>query len=76
MQLGLGFCFVGYFTRVRVAVYQQGLGFDSADSAISVRVLFGWLIYKGKTKSQSTRVRVMVSVNKNMQLGLGFCFVG
>jgi hypothetical protein len=31
MQLGLGLCLVGYSTRVKVAVGQQGLGFDSAE---------------------------------------------
>ena len=29
MQLGLGFCVVGYSTRVRVGVSLQGLGFES-----------------------------------------------
>ena len=47
MQLGLGFCLVGYFTEVRVGVCQQGLGVDLQKRAIRVRVLFCWLIFEG-----------------------------
>ncbi len=32
MQLGLGFCFVGYFMRDRVGVSLQELGFELAKS--------------------------------------------